>query len=262
MSSSEYHEQLWQAVPIGATPPGLELRRAFLLDALRVAADRADGHDSDSDSPSSGDSARDSGSDGAGDSGRDSAGNSAGNSANASGSDARRSLRVLDVGCGEGQLTAAVAQAGFTVIGVDVAEEPLRRARALHADIDVRRIPAEAGWPLADASFDVVWAGETIEHVTDTAGWLSELRRVLRSGGSLLLSTPAHERLALLRIALSGERFDRHFDPRSDHVRFYTRRTLARLLSDFGFEQVELRAAGGLPGARRTLLAAAVRSRF
>jgi 2-polyprenyl-3-methyl-5-hydroxy-6-metoxy-1,4-benzoquinol methylase len=220
MSSSEYHEQLWQSVPPGAIPPGAELRRAFLLDRLRVAAEPSERRSSDA------------------------------------------PLRVLDVGCGEGQLTAAIADAGFEVVGVDVAEEPLRRARELHAGIDVRLVPLDGEWPLPDAGFDAVWAGETIEHVTDTAGWLSELRRVLRSGGSLLLSTPAHERLALLGFALFGERFDRHFDPRADHVRFYTRRTLARLLADFGFEQIELRAVGGWPGARQTLLAAAVRSRF
>jgi 2-polyprenyl-3-methyl-5-hydroxy-6-metoxy-1,4-benzoquinol methylase len=220
MSSSEYHEQLWQSVPPGATLPGIELRRAFLLDRLRIAAARPDA------------------------------------------APRGQPLCVLDVGCGEGRLTSAIAEAGFAVLGIDVAEEPLRRARALHAGLELRRVPVDREWPLADASFDVVWAGETIEHVTDTAGWLSELRRVLRSGGSLLLSTPAHERLTLLALALSAKRFDRHFDPRADHVRFYTRRTLARLLADFGFEQIELSAAGGSPGARRTLLAAAVRSRF
>jgi 2-polyprenyl-3-methyl-5-hydroxy-6-metoxy-1,4-benzoquinol methylase len=225
MSSSDYHERLWQAVPEGSVPPDLELRRAFLLDGLRAAADR-------SQEPSRGRAPRE------------------------------QRLRVLDVGCGEAQLTAAIAAAGFDVVGADVAEEPLRRARELHAGLDLRRIPTAGEWPLADASFDVVWAGETIEHVTDTAGWLSELRRVLHSGGSLLLSTPAHSRLTLLALALSGTRFDRHFDPRSDHVRFYSRRTLARLLAGFGFEQVELRVAGGLPLARRTLLASAVRSRF
>ncbi len=224
MSSSEYHEQLWLAVPEGSTPPGLELRRAFLLDGLRGAADRLQ--------------------------------------SSSRGAHREQPLRVLDVGCGEAQLTAAIARAGFAVVGIDVAEEPLRRARALQVGIDVRLVSAEGTLPFEDASFDVVWAGETIEHVTDTAGWLSELRRVLRSGGSLLLSTPAHSRLAVLGLALSGARFDRHFDPRSDHVRFYSRRTLAQLLADFGFEQVELRAAGGLPGARSTLLASAVRSRF
>jgi 2-polyprenyl-3-methyl-5-hydroxy-6-metoxy-1,4-benzoquinol methylase len=170
-------------------------------------------------------------------------------------------LRVLDVGCGEGQITAELVRAGFDVVGVDVAEEPLRRARRAHPALDVRLID-ERDWPLADASFDAVFAGETIEHVLDTTGWLSEVRRVLRSGGSLLLSTPEHGPLAMLAAALSPRAFERRFDPRSDHVRFYSRRTLTRLLRDFGFEQIELRGAGGMPAARRVLLASAVRSRF
>jgi 2-polyprenyl-3-methyl-5-hydroxy-6-metoxy-1,4-benzoquinol methylase len=175
---------------------------------------------------------------------------------------ARRTLQVLDVGCGEAHLTADLAAAGCAVVGVDVAEEALRRARVEHPTLDLRLVPAAGPWPLPDAGFDVVWAGETIEHVADTAGWLSEVRRVLRSGGSLLLSTPAHGRLAVLGVALSRRRFESHFDPLSDHLRFYTRGTLTRLLDDFGFERVDVRAAGGVPGARRQLLAAARRSRF
>jgi 2-polyprenyl-3-methyl-5-hydroxy-6-metoxy-1,4-benzoquinol methylase len=168
--------------------------------------------------------------------------------------------RVLDVGCGEGRFAAELAQAGMTVVGVDVAEEPLRRARAQHPFLDLRIVPAEERWPLADASFDVVWAGETIEHVADTGCWLSEVLRVLRPRGRLLLSTPAHGRLPMLWCALSGRAFDAHFDPRSDHLRFYTRRTLERSLADLGFADIEIREAGGPPGLRRLLLASARRS--
>jgi 2-polyprenyl-3-methyl-5-hydroxy-6-metoxy-1,4-benzoquinol methylase len=168
--------------------------------------------------------------------------------------------RVLDVGCGEGRFAAELARRGFPVVGVDVAEEPLRRARAREPALEVRIVPAEGQWPLADASFDVVWAGETIEHVADTVGWLSEVHRVLRPGGRLLLSTPAHGRLRMLALALSGTRFDRHFDPRADHLRFYSRRTLARLLADLGFREIEVRGAGGIPLAPRLLLASAVRA--
>jgi len=98
--------------------------------------------------------------------------------------------------------------------------------------------------------------------VANSARWLSELRRVLRSGGSLILSTPAHGPLTRLGLALSRRRFERHFDPRADHLRFYTPRTLSRLLEDFGYEQDEVSEAGGMPGARHALLASAVRSRF
>jgi 2-polyprenyl-3-methyl-5-hydroxy-6-metoxy-1,4-benzoquinol methylase len=108
----------------------------------------------------------------------------------------------------------------------------------------------------------VVWAGEVIEHVLDTAAWLSEIRRVLRSAGVLLISTPAHSRLRLLGLALSRKAFAEHFDPRGEHLRFYSRDTLARLIEDFGFEQVSVRSAGGAPGARRVLLLSAIRSRF
>jgi 2-polyprenyl-3-methyl-5-hydroxy-6-metoxy-1,4-benzoquinol methylase len=165
--------------------------------------------------------------------------------------------RVLDVGCGEGWFAAELAQAGMTVVAVDVAEEPLRRARARHPGLDLRIVPAEGSWPLADESFDVVWAGETIEHVADTASWLSELRRLLRPGGTLLLSTPAHGRLRMVALGLSGRAFDAHFDPRADHLRFYTRRTLKRSLEDFGFQDIDVREAGGIPGLRPLLLASA-----
>jgi 2-polyprenyl-3-methyl-5-hydroxy-6-metoxy-1,4-benzoquinol methylase len=170
--------------------------------------------------------------------------------------------RVLDVGCGEGRFSAELTRAGREAVGLDVAEEPLRRARALAPGLDVRLVPAEGPWPLEDVSFDAVWAGEVIEHVADTAGWLSEVRRVLRSGGSLVLSTPAHDRLTRLALGVSERAFAAHFDPRSDHLRFYTRRALAALLDDFGFHEVEIRGVGGVPGARHTLLAAAIRARF
>ncbi len=174
--------------------------------------------------------------------------------------------RVLDVGCGEGWFTAALAEAGREAVGIDVAEEPLRRARARAPRLDLRRVPAAGEWSsLPDVSFDAVWAGEVIEHVADTAGWLSEVRRVLRSGGALVLSTPAHQPLTRLALGLSGRAFAAHFDPRSDHLRFYTRRTLMALLEDFGFEPIATRAVGGWIGPlppRQVLLAAARRRRF
>ena len=170
--------------------------------------------------------------------------------------------RVLDVGCGEGWFASELARAGARVVGIDVAEEPLLRACARDPRLDLRLVDGDGPWPVEDASCDAVWAGETIEHVADTAGWLSEARRVLVPGGRLLLSTPAHGRMRVLALALSRRAFEAHFDPRADHLRFYTRSGLTELLGEFGFQEVSVRAAAGPPGARRRLLARAVRSRW
>jgi 2-polyprenyl-3-methyl-5-hydroxy-6-metoxy-1,4-benzoquinol methylase len=169
--------------------------------------------------------------------------------------------RVLDVGCGEGHFAQALAQAGAGVTGIDVASEPLRRASQRDPKLDLRLFAPTGPWPLRDASFDVVWAGEVIEHVVDTVAWLSEVRRVLITGGLLLLSTPAHPLLARLMLALHRRSFESHFDPRGDHLRFYTARSLKDLLEGFGFCEIQITSGGGaLMGS--TLLASARRERF
>jgi len=160
---------------------------------------------------------------------------------------------VLDVGCGAGEFSAALAQAGAQPIAVDVAREALRRARELEPGLDARLWEAGEPLPLGDGSVDIVWAGEVIEHVADVAPWLSELRRVLRPNGTLLLTTPHHGPGTLLRLALSPRRFAEHFEPRSDHLRFYSPLTLRELLDDLGFDVADLRRRRG------TILARALR---
>jgi ubiquinone/menaquinone biosynthesis C-methylase UbiE len=160
---------------------------------------------------------------------------------------------VLDLGCGAGEFSEALLGAGATPIAVDVAEEALRRARERVPGLDARLWAPGEPLPVEDASVDVAWAGDVIEHVVDVAPWLSEVRRVLRPRGTLLLTTPHHGPGTLLALALSPRRFAAHFEPRSDHVRFFSRRTLRELLDDLGFDVAELRAR------RSTILARAVR---
>jgi ubiquinone/menaquinone biosynthesis C-methylase UbiE len=162
--------------------------------------------------------------------------------------------RAIDLGCGAGDFTAQLAAAGADVVGADVAEAALARARTAHPEIAFALVPVDGPLPFADNEFSVVWASEVIEHVADTARWLSEVRRVLTPGGRLLLTTPAHGRLA---VALWG--IERYSDPVGDHLHLYTRRSLHGLLADFDFSEIEVRARGGVPALRRILLASAVR---
>lgn len=166
----------------------------------------------------------------------------------------QRGERALDLGCGDGKFTGPLADAGAQPVGADVAEAALRRARAVHPGIRFVRTSTEGQLPFEDGAFDVVWASEVIEHVADTARWLSEVRRVLRPGGRLLLTTPNHPRLAIL---IGG--LERYSDPLSDHLHLYTQKSLRQLLDEFHFGPVALRAAGGPPLMRRLLLANSVR---
>ncbi len=162
--------------------------------------------------------------------------------------------RVLDLGCGTGRFTAELARAGADPVGIEVAQAALGRALARHPGHDFRLAPIDGPLPLDDGSFELVWASEVIEHVADTATWLSEVRRVLVPRGRLLLSTPDHPRLAL---ALRG--IGPYSDPLGDHLHLYTRRSLAGLLAEFGFGEVRVTRVGGLPLWRRTLQARAAR---
>jgi SAM-dependent methyltransferase len=166
----------------------------------------------------------------------------------------REGDRVLDLGSGTGEFTQVANDSGASeVIGVEVAEAAIARARAQHPALDFRLTPIEGPLPLADASFDLVWASEVIEHIADTAVWMSEVRRVLAPGGRLLLTTPAHGRLRLL---LHG--IERYSDPQGDHLHLYTARSLRALLDEFGFVDVRVEAASGPPLLRRTLSGRAV----
>jgi ubiquinone/menaquinone biosynthesis C-methylase UbiE len=167
--------------------------------------------------------------------------------------------RVLDVGCGDGRFCAELAQAGARPLGIDVAGRAIRRARERHPELDFEVVEPHGPWPLDDASFDAVWASEVIGHVADTARWLSEVRRVLKPRGRLLVTTPDH---GLLRRAIALVRFESHFPPLGQHLRFYTRRSLRALLEEFGFGDVRMSAGGRWPAARATLLAEARRRRF
>jgi SAM-dependent methyltransferase len=166
----------------------------------------------------------------------------------------RRGDRALDVGCGTGEFTAQMAQAGAAAVGVDVAEAALERARAHHPELDFRLTTIDGPLPFSDNTFDLVWASEVIEHIADTARWLSEVRRVLAPSGRLLLTTPAHGRL---RVALAG--VDRFSEPLGDHLHLYTHRSLRTLLEEFDFRDVRVRGAAGLPLLRRLLLARGAR---
>jgi ubiquinone/menaquinone biosynthesis C-methylase UbiE len=170
---------------------------------------------------------------------------------------AANSRRVLDVGCGDGRMTAELARAAPQVVGVDPSPAALERAHASHPQLELAQMEPSGRLPFEDAAFDAAVCMHVLEHVVDTQALMSEIRRVLRSRGLLVLAVPYWGRAKNVVVALLS--FERHHDPLEPTLRFYTPRSLRHLLDAFGFEGPELSAAGGLPLLRETLLARARR---
>lgn len=100
--------------------------------------------------------------------------------------------RLLDLGCGNGAYTLEMAKTAQHVIGLDVEPERLDEFNQRIDRASNIRICRAAGeyLPLRPDEFDVVFCIETLEHVSDEAATLSEIRRVLRPGGQLLMTIP------------------------------------------------------------------------
>jgi 2-polyprenyl-6-hydroxyphenyl methylase/3-demethylubiquinone-9 3-methyltransferase len=151
--------------------------------------------------------------------------------------------RALDVGCGAGLLTEPLARMGASTTGLDAAPENIAAAR-LHAEGQGLAIDYRAGSVEtlgAEERFDLVSSMEVIEHVADSAAFVSGLARSLAPGGLMLLSTP--NRTALSRIALItvGEGIGRIPRGTHDWSKFLTPDELEELLQHAGLRVIETR---------------------
>src|SRR6185437_9014695 len=102
-------------------------------------------------------------------------------------------LRVLDLGCRTGALTQHYA-GGNDVVGVDVDRGALEQAR-LRLGIETLWADVEDELPFPDASFDVVVAGELLEHLADPRAAVANVHRVLKPSGRFVGSVPNAFRL-------------------------------------------------------------------
>jgi SAM-dependent methyltransferase len=161
-----------------------------------------------------------------------------------------RERSVLDYGCGTGYGTNLVFRRSIPsrVTGMDMSQEAVDYCQRQYGDLAGRFVRVPPGVvPARAASFDTVLLFQTLEHVHDDVGLLVELRRVMKPGGVLLLTTP--------NVTWSGGDPDHPANPH--HVREYDARRLAAACSCASF-RVELfflhgsfRAGGGGVGAER-----------
>jgi len=151
------------------------------------------------------------------------------------------SKRMLDAGCGEGYFLSKLAGNGRELHGIDISEKNVEVARSLVPDAstavgDITRIPYPDGY------FDCVSALEILDHLAEPEKALSEMRRVLRNGGSLVMSVPD---CRLLRWRVIWALWTKTMGTRwhGAHVLSFTEDSLRGILHKEGFELEEMRRA-------------------
>ena len=142
---------------------------------------------------------------------------------------------VLDAGCGRSLFTEIRPDWPFTVVAADVDHALLRSRQAEFGDVRFLVGDAEP-LPFRDDVFDAVFAGELIEHLPDPRPGVAEFLRVLKPGGTLILTTPNRRRLANL-----ADGSERPYSP--DHLSELSYDEVRSLLAAEGFE---IRRATGL----------------
>lgn len=137
--------------------------------------------------------------------------------------------RWLDIGCGAGLLIALAQQAGYTCEGIELNGDR-RRAAATQTRAQIHGVPVEAvGYP--DDTFDVISMINVFSHLTSPAETLTELRRILKPGGVLIMATgemtDGVQKSHMLNWNLG------------DHLHFLGDRTLDRYSERIGFLVLE-----------------------
>jgi 2-polyprenyl-6-hydroxyphenyl methylase/3-demethylubiquinone-9 3-methyltransferase len=156
-----------------------------------------------------------------------------------------RDARVLDVGCGGGILSEAMARGGARVLGIDLSQAVLDVAE-LHAleaklAVEYQAIAAEELAAASARSFDLVTCMEMLEHVPDPAATLSALAALVKPGGNVIVSTLNRKPMAFA-VAIVGAEYLARMLPRGTHeyLKFIRPSELARWGRAAGLDLIDL----------------------
>ncbi len=151
-----------------------------------------------------------------------------------------KNKKILDVGCYDGLYSSYLMQGGNEVYGVDASFNAVELAKKKGIKAKVADLEKKFEYP--DGFFDVIHAGEVIEHLYDTDIFIKECNRVLKIGGLLVITTPNTVSLPrrILYLLGNGKYFEASntfsTEERSvGHIRFFTKMLLKKFVEYNGF---------------------------
>jgi 2-polyprenyl-3-methyl-5-hydroxy-6-metoxy-1,4-benzoquinol methylase len=158
--------------------------------------------------------------------------------------------RLLDLGCGNGFVTAKLATMGHEIIGVDASPDGIEVARQAYPGLrfDVVSVYDDNLEAKVGNEFDAVISLEVLEHLYYPKRLFEVSHRLLRKGGSLVLSTPYHGYWKNLALSLL-DGWDKHFTAgwEGGHIKFFSVKTASEMARSAGFGRIRHDGVGRVP---------------
>ena len=146
----------------------------------------------------------------------------------------QRGERILDLGCGDGQLTLRLAAAGAMVRGFDASPQMAAAARSRGIEVD-EGLAEQLPYP--DRSFDAVFSNAALHWMRDQDGVLTQVRRVLKPGGRFVAEMGGFGNIASIRVAVAATLARHGYDGRNHDTNYYpTPEEYTRRLEHCGFQ--------------------------
>lgn len=165
---------------------------------------------------------------------------------------ARGAKTVLDVGCSAGVLARDLKAQGALVDGIEYDAAAAAEAKAVCRQVLVGDLESMSLEGLDDGGYDAILCADIIEHLRDPTAALAKLRPHLRQGGKLIISVPniANWSMRLTHLAGRWDYQERGLMDRT-HLRFFTHRTIRKVVEEAGFTVQEVDVSVPLPALRR-----------
>ncbi|MDB6140171.1 MAG: methyltransferase [Verrucomicrobiaceae bacterium] len=164
--------------------------------------------------------------------------------------------KVLDLGCGNGALCGSISKAGFEITGVDVSDEGIMHARKAWPGIRFEKLGVYDEPPAEFLeAFDVVISTEVIEHLYAPRALATLISRLLKPGGTAMITTPYHGYWKNLVMAVF-DKWDSHHNVFWDHghIKFWSPKTLRKLFEEEKFLYEDFEGLGRFPYLWMTML--------
>lgn len=173
---------------------------------------------------------------------------------------ARYSIRsILDLGCGNGGLTASLAESGFDIVGCDRDASGIALAKETHPGVEFQQIGFEEVPDNIQGPFDAVISTEVIEHLYDPAALLRCAKRMLAPNGLLLITTPHYGFAKQLAVVFGGLWEEHHQVSRvGGHIKLFSPKGMRQLLQEQGFVTRRIGGAGRCWPVWKTMVVEAV----